>query len=86
MGVEPGEAEALAEKLKARIEKRHGDGAKVEAKVEQIEAGELASVRIGLPMTLWPRFAAKLGLAFGRKALGEDWVQSEGAARLRQIL
>ena len=84
--VEPGEGEALAEKIKACLEKRYGNSARIEASIQSVETGGDASVRVSLPVKLWPRFGAKLGLAFGREALDDDWLLSEDASRLRRVL
>jgi HNH endonuclease len=85
--VDEGEGEAFAERMKARLEQQLGDGFQVEAQVERIEEAEQeASVPVGLPLKLWPRFGAKLGLAFGREVLGDEWLLTEDAGRLRRVL
>jgi hypothetical protein len=88
---EIGDGAGVAAKELPRMEQRaralYGDGGfRVETSIEQIkDEGEL-SIRTSLLMTLWPRFGAKLGLAFGREVLGEQWLRSEDAARLRRLL
>lgn len=74
-----------------RLEKRgrelYGEGAfRIETSVERVKDEGSFTVNLGLKMDLWPRFGAKLGLAFGRETLGEEWVRSEDAARLRRLL
>lgn len=39
-----------------------------------------------LMTTTWPRFGAKLGLAFGRQVLGEEWLSTSDAEHLRDVL
>lgn len=84
--VDAGDGEALAERMKARMERQLGDRARVETHVEAVKEEQQASVQVGLPTKLWPRFGAKLGLAFGRDVLGDDWLLSEDASRLRRVL
>jgi hypothetical protein len=84
--VEEGDGEELARKVAARVRKQLGDGVEIETHVEHIERDETVRIEIRMPETLWPRFAAKLGLAFGREALGDDWVLTDDAAVLRHIL
>ena len=82
---------AIAAKELPRMEQRarelYSDGGfRIETSIEQIkDEGEL-SIPTSLSMTLWPRLVAKLGLAFGREGLGDDWLRSEDAARLRRLL
>jgi hypothetical protein len=88
---EIGDGAEIAAKELPRMEQRarelHGDGGfRVESSIEQIrDEGEL-SILTSLSMTLWPRFGAKLGLALGREALGDGWLHSQDAARLRRLL
>lgn len=88
---EVGEGAAVAEQHRQRLEQRgrelHGAGGfRLETSIERIEDPGVLSVRTSLKSTVWPRFGAKLGLAFGREVLGDPWVCSEGAARLRRLL
>lgn len=74
-------------KMEQRARALYGDGGfRIETSIEQIRDEGTLSIPTSLSMTLWPRFGAKLGLAFGREALGDDWLHSEDAARLRQLL
>jgi len=83
---ELGEGEALLEKLKVRGEKRAGPGYRVDANVETVLASDKGTIPVSIPMTLWPRFMAKLALAFGREALGDNWATSKDAEMLRTVL
>jgi hypothetical protein len=74
-------------KMERRARELYGDdGFRIETSIEQIKDEGKLSIPTSLNMTLWPRFGAKLGLAFGREALGDDWLLSEDAARLRRLL
>jgi hypothetical protein len=74
-------------KMEQRARELHGDGRfRIETSIEHIRDEGTLSIATSLSMTLWPRFGAKLGLAFGREALGDDWLRSEDAARLRRLL
>jgi hypothetical protein len=74
-------------KMEQRARELYGDGGfRIETSIEQIRNEGTLSIPTSLSMTLWPRFGAKLGLAFGREALGGDWLRSEDAARLRRLL
>lgn len=88
---EIGDGAEIAAKELPKIEQRarelYGDGGfRVETSIEQIKDDGELSILTSLSMTLWPRFGAKLGLAFGREVLGGDWLRSEEAARLRRLL
>jgi hypothetical protein len=85
--VDVGEAEQLIEKLVRRLEKLHGPGVRIEATTTTIRDEATAKVELPpLSMTLWPRFGAKLGLAFGREVLGVEWLASAQASHLRDVL
>lgn len=82
-----GESEALIRKLEARLRKKHGDKIKIEASTKTIRDETIAHIPfLSLKTTTWPRFGAKLGLAFGREILGEQWLSTADAAHLREIL
>jgi hypothetical protein len=88
---DPGEGAEFGEQQIPRLEQRgrelYGEGGfRIEMSVEGTEDEGDVTITSRLKMDLWPRFGAKLGLAFGREALGEKWVGSEDAARLRRLL
>jgi len=83
-------AEVVAREL-PRMEQRacelYGEGAfRVETSTDLIKDEGTLSIPMSLGMTVWPRFGAKLGLAFGREVLGDEWLGSEEASRLRRLL
>lgn len=88
---EIGDGATIAAKEAAKIEQRgrelYGDGGfEIETSIEHIKDEATLSIATSMSLTLWPRFGAKLGLAFGRDALGDDWLRSEDADRLRRLL
>jgi hypothetical protein len=84
--VENGEGEELLRKREARLRQRHGEDIKIESSVEAFYDETTASIPYSLKITVWPRFGAKLGLAFGRHVLGTDWLSTPQAAHLRDVL
>ena len=84
--VEEGEGEELLRTREARLRQQHGEAIKIESKIEAVHDETTASIRYSLKTTVWPRFGAKLGLAFGRHVLGIDWLSTPQAAHLRDVL
>jgi hypothetical protein len=84
--VDLGQAEALLRTREDRLRKKHGGNVKIEAHVEVVNRESIANISYSLDMLLWPRFGAKLGLAFGRQVLGEDWLSTPEAAHLRDVM
>jgi hypothetical protein len=84
---EPGQGEEIMEKVKARLEARLGPGYRVETSTEETIIPDRGSVPVSISESVWPRFAAKLALAFGREAFGDDWARSDPeAALIRKVL
>jgi HNH endonuclease len=84
--VESGEGEELLRKREARLRQRHGEDIKIVSSVEAVHDETTANIPYSLKITVWPRFGAKLGLAFGRHVLGTDWLSTPQAAHLRDVL
>jgi HNH endonuclease len=83
---EPGQGEGIIEKVKARLEAQLGPGYRVDASVEDTIIPDRGSVPVSISELAWPRFAAKLALAFGRETLGDDWARSNDAMLIRKVL
>jgi HNH endonuclease len=84
---EPGEGEEIMERVKALLEAQLGPGYRVEASVEETIIPDRGSVPVSISEGAWPRLAAKLALAFGREAFGDDWARSDPeAALIRKVL
>jgi HNH endonuclease len=86
--VEPGEGEEILELRLERLQRQLGIGYAVKGRVEEVRLDEdqEAAVEWSIPIDMWPRFGAKLGLAFGAQGMGSDWVRSDWAAWLRRQL
>jgi hypothetical protein len=85
--VDVGEAEALVRKRIERIRAQRGDSVEVDFTIETVRQAEaVGNIAYSLKTSLWPRFGAKVGLAFGRELLGESWLSTPQAAHLRDVL
>jgi hypothetical protein len=84
--VEPGEAEALLAKRSERLRKKLGPDWEVRGRIETVRQDPVAHMEFSIDASIWPRFGAKLALAFGREALGLDWLDSAQAHHLRDVL
>jgi len=84
--VEAGEGEKLLRTREARLRQQHGEDIQIESKIEAVHDETTAHIPYSLKTTVWPRFGAKLGLAFGRHVLGMDWLSTPQAAHLRDVL
>ncbi len=85
--VDLGDAEALVRKRIERIRAQRGDSVEVDFTIETVRQPEaVGNIAYSLKMSLWPRFGAKVGLAFGRELLGESWLSTPQAAHLRDVL
>jgi hypothetical protein len=83
---EPGRGQEIMEKVKARLEAQLGPGYRVDASVEDTIIPDRGTVPVSISERIWPRFAAKLALAFGREALGDDWARADDAELIRSVL
>ena len=84
--VEIGDSDALVAKRTERLRKQLGPGYDVRATVETIRQNPIMHMNFSLDVSLWPRFAAKLALAFGREVLGEPWLGTAQARHLRAVM
>jgi hypothetical protein len=70
-----------------RLQKQLGPGYEVHGRVVDVgDADDEVSVVLSTSALLWPRMGAKLALAFGTEAFGQEWAQSVWADWLRGTL
>jgi len=80
-------AKAAVEEKRRRLECSAGPGERVEVRGPLVHhlKGE-GSYELPIDEPVWRRFAAKLGLGFGRELLGEAWLDEPVAQHLRVAL
>ncbi len=85
--VKSGEGARLAALRAERIRRSLPPGYDVRTRISGIELpDDEAHIGLSISTHLWPRMAAKLALAFGARALEEDWIRGEWADWLRGIV
>jgi hypothetical protein len=85
--VELGEGEQIAALRAERLRRKLSPGYDVHTRIDEVQLpDDEARIEVSISIHLWPRMAAKLGLGFGVRGLGEDWIRGEWADWLRRIL
>lgn len=84
--VEPGEGEEFLRLRTERLRRRLGPGYGVQGTIETVPQDVEGSMEFTIDGSLWPRLGAKLALAFGREALGVEWLDQPVAELLRLVL
>jgi len=85
--VDPGDGERIAALRAARLRRQLPPGYDVRTRVEKVALpDDQALVEFSTSIHMWPRMAAKLGLALGARGFDKDWIRGEWADWLRGIL
>jgi HNH endonuclease len=85
--VEPGEGKQIAGVRAERLCRQLPPGYDVRTRIDEVQLpDDEALVELSISIHLWPRMAAKLGLAFGARGLDKDWIRGVWADWLRGIL
>lgn len=85
--VDCGDGERILALRTQRLKQQLGPGYEIRGTVTPVTLPpDMAQIEVSIPLDLWPRFGAKLGLAFGALALGEYWTRSSWADWLRARL
>src|SRR3954451_23452615 len=84
--VEDGHRERFLELRLERLRRQLGPDYEVTGRSERVRQEGVANCTYRVGATLWPRFACRLDLGFGRSRFGADWLDTAPAMRLLEVM